>query len=186
MWVAWALYRLTTFWALAELNEQEARFLEAHLLAVSGGYRAALRDSFDPSRDYRDGDAKLAEVYPVVDLGALRPGSWVGRDGVQDISGLHKLCSFLWYACEVVASQVARRKPRRARKNRAWIDQALDYIQEHPGCSYSAIAQHVDVKVSTVSRNMRVRRMLQVSVIEPKKGHRDGDRTPDAVVDEDE
>lgn len=184
VWVAWSMFRLAELWEKPAPKDLDRRFVSAHLLAVSNGYRAALRPSFDPSRPYRDGDAKLADVYPILDLASIGPETWVAPDGSPDYPRLHRLCSYLWYASERIASEVAVKDPRKVRKNRAWVGPAFDFMERKPHATLSEIATHVGVSVSTVSRHPKIQRARRVLQGKPRMGHRDADGTVDAIAED--
>jgi hypothetical protein len=132
-----------------------------------------------------DGEAMLSDVFPPHGLAFRAPSHYVGADGNLDVAGLHRLASFTWYACERIAEAGAQVRRKKSWVQRAWVDPAFDYIEEHPGCGVPDVAEYVGVDVSTVYKHKRVVRAVNFAATKLRPGTRIEGKT-DGVVNDDE
>lgn len=186
VWIAWALHRLLESWGRPIADVRDPAFVQAHLLQVQKDYREWLDEYFDPRIDPETGAALLGDVFPPTSVAFKAPLALVDDRGNADYPTLHRVASFVWYACDRIAACGTPQRSVRSWKKRAWVDPAIEFIAANPNAKLEEVAAYVGKDPSTIYRHLRISAVLRGDKRALRKGSKSKEGVLEAADDSEE
>ena len=186
VWIGWALHRLLESWGKPIGDVRDPAFVQAHLLQVHKDYREWLDGYFDPRTDPETGAALLADVFPPTGIAFKAPLALVDDRGQADYPTLHRVASFVWYACDRIAAWGTPQRAVRSWKKRAWVDRAIAFIFDNPTASLEEVAAFVGKHPSTIYRHPRISAALKGDKQTLREGSKSKDGDMEGIAEDPE